>query len=161
MLIDASHPPITSVRLNPSTLPNVGLIEVLYNNTWGTVCSDGWDLLDAHVICHQLGYDGAISTNLGSANGFAGSGNIWISGISCDGSEMSIDECFMERLWGANQCTHEHDMAVECSGIYVHESRYCEIMFLLDILYTSVCLCFMYVRMCVCMYMYMYVCLCL
>ena len=34
---------------------------MLYNGTWGSVCDYNWDILDARVVCHQLGYVDAIA----------------------------------------------------------------------------------------------------
>ena len=33
-----------------------GRVEVCMHNTWGTVCSAGFDLPEAMVACQQLGY---------------------------------------------------------------------------------------------------------
>ncbi|NXA44260.1 DMBT1 protein, partial [Eudromia elegans] len=31
-----------------------GRVEIEVEGTWGTLCHSGWDIPDAHVLCHQL-----------------------------------------------------------------------------------------------------------
>ena len=35
-----------------------GQVELCLNGVWYSVCSNGWDVNDARVVCRQLGYDG-------------------------------------------------------------------------------------------------------
>ena len=39
-----------------------GIVQIWYNRQWGNICDDFYyDQFEADVICHQLGYTGAIS----------------------------------------------------------------------------------------------------
>lgn len=44
------------IRLQEGTSSSNGRIEVCFNGTWGTICSDYWNHIDASVACKQLGY---------------------------------------------------------------------------------------------------------
>uniref|UniRef100_A0A8B9BP36 SRCR domain-containing protein n=1 Tax=Anser brachyrhynchus TaxID=132585 RepID=A0A8B9BP36_9AVES len=77
-----------------------GRIEIYRNGSRGTVCDDGWDLNDAHVVCRQLE---------------CGSGSIYLDDVQCTGNESSLFEC-RSSGWGVHNCGHYEDAGVVCSG---------------------------------------------
>ena len=70
---------------------------------WGVICDDKFGLLDAEVICRQLGYSmGALKTFSGSAFG-SGNGKFLLDDLTCTGNESSIAECQFPG-WGQHDC---------------------------------------------------------
>ena len=46
------------VRLAGGMNGSEGRVEICYNGVWGSVCANGWDQVDANLVCAQLGYYG-------------------------------------------------------------------------------------------------------
>jgi len=44
------------LRLVGGSEPTEGRVEICYNETWGTICDDGWGDEEANVVCSSLGY---------------------------------------------------------------------------------------------------------
>ena len=67
---------------------------------------------DANVVCRQLGYPGAAEL-FRSARFGQGIDMIWLSGLECNGSELTLSEC-SHRGWGQHKCSHTEDASVLC-----------------------------------------------
>ncbi|XP_015762004.1 PREDICTED: deleted in malignant brain tumors 1 protein-like [Acropora digitifera] len=101
-----------TVRLRGGGL-HYGRIEIFYNNQWGTVCDDAWDIHDAHVVCKQLGFSRLADNAYTRAYYGQGSGPIWMDDVACSGSESHLYDC-KHRGWGLHDCTHPEDSSVVC-----------------------------------------------
>ncbi|KAJ3589755.1 hypothetical protein NHX12_010598 [Muraenolepis orangiensis] len=91
-----------------------GRVEVLHNDTWGTVCDDTWDMVDANVVCRQL--DCGLAVAVGTSSQFGqGSGAIMLDNVDCKGGETHLSQC-ANLGWGVHNCYHYEDVAVICRG---------------------------------------------
>uniref|UniRef100_A0A4W3GWU8 SRCR domain-containing protein n=1 Tax=Callorhinchus milii TaxID=7868 RepID=A0A4W3GWU8_CALMI len=92
-----------------------GRVEVFYNETWGTVCSDvmGIELMGleaAEVICKQLDCGRALDVDHRRKFG-EGSGPIWLDDIACNSNESFLWQC-SSPPWGEHNCDHREDVGV-------------------------------------------------
>ena len=119
-----------------------GTIALCYGNTYGTICDDRWDIIDAGVICRQLGYtfegrqcshfkssmffeDGVIDNSYSLCTdavpvrgAFYGSGlgPILLDNVVCQGTESSLLDCASNPI-GEHNCDHSEDAGVRCEGM--------------------------------------------
>uniref|UniRef100_A0A3B4AHH1 SRCR domain-containing protein n=1 Tax=Periophthalmus magnuspinnatus TaxID=409849 RepID=A0A3B4AHH1_9GOBI len=91
-----------------------GRLEILYEGEWGTVCDDDWDMVDASVVCRQLGC-GQPQAKRTTAYFGPGTGPILIDNVECDGFEAELGQC-RNAGWGVHNCSHYEDVGVQCKG---------------------------------------------
>ncbi|CAL8317035.1 unnamed protein product [Gadus morhua 'NCC'] len=112
-----SHNPAAEgeVRLvNGGNVSCSGRAEVFLQGRWATVCDDDWDLVDAQVVCRQLGCGRVLSAPHGATFG-RGQGPIGLDNVNCNGHESELTQCGHRGLLTHN-CGHQQDAGVVCEG---------------------------------------------
>ncbi|KAI4893618.1 hypothetical protein NFI96_024072 [Prochilodus magdalenae] len=99
-----------------------GRLEVYHNAEWGSVCNDLWDIMDARVVCRQLGCGMALSADGSSVFG-AGSGTVWLNRVKCRGNEIHLWDC-PHSLKNHTDCSHRQHAGVTCAGQRNHLELY-------------------------------------
>ncbi|XP_022097501.1 uncharacterized protein LOC110982977 isoform X2 [Acanthaster planci] len=105
----------TAVRLVDGNTPHEGRVEIYYKCQWSTICNyNDWDIVEANVVCRQLGYPSAANAWRRAQFG-QGSGPIFLSNVECDGHEQTVDQCDHSG-WLSHYCSnHYYDVGVTCN----------------------------------------------
>jgi len=106
------------VRLVGGPSSQEGRLEVFHDGIWGTVCGDYFNDAAATVVCYMLGY-GYFGHFLSRSYG-AGSGQIWLDNVQCNGTETNIADC-QHNGWGSHDCHHGEDVSVSCVTVMLVE----------------------------------------
>uniref|UniRef100_H2ZY69 SRCR domain-containing protein n=1 Tax=Latimeria chalumnae TaxID=7897 RepID=H2ZY69_LATCH len=88
-----------------------GRVEVFYNGTWGSVCSNNMRDVTIGVICRQMGCGntGILDKQFGEE----GSGPKWLDSINCFGYESVLWQC-PSLPWGQNKCIQGEVAQIAC-----------------------------------------------
>ncbi|XP_072894943.1 scavenger receptor cysteine-rich type 1 protein M130-like [Hemitrygon akajei] len=101
------------LRLSGSEDSCAGQLEVYYRGSWGVVCDDSWDLVDANVVCRQLGCGYALEDK---THVYCGRRSlpVWLDEMRCSGNETFLWEC-PSAPWGEHDCSQKEAVTLTCS----------------------------------------------
>lgn len=93
-------------------------LKIRIGNKWGTVCNYGWTILDAALVCHQLGFILDVENWFMERSQIPNAGineDILLSNVRCTKDDNDITKCRAEREQDfENSCTHANDVGVRC-----------------------------------------------
>lgn len=105
-LVYTCHVTGSNLRLTGGIKQDRGIVEILRNGTWGTVCSHGWTDEDAGTICRLVGYP--FSGKLVPSSLFSySSEDVWSYRLRCGTNDSTnISDCNLDEVKKApTNCT--------------------------------------------------------
>lgn len=107
------------IRLVGGRTIEEGRIELRIGKShWGTICGDGWSLLEANVVCKSLNY--GYATEAFQTDFFGGNhSKLILTGTECYGNESSLAECRHHDYGIDNFCPgpKNHVASVVCTHV--------------------------------------------
>lgn len=119
-IVITEQTPQVPIRLLGGKSEHEGRLQVYLNGRWGTICDYGWNIINAALVCHQLGYalnpsDWQLQRselpNAGTSE------DVILSHVQCTEHDIDITKCRAERATNKdffNSCTHAHDVGIRC-----------------------------------------------
>ncbi|XP_019854372.1 PREDICTED: scavenger receptor cysteine-rich domain superfamily protein-like [Amphimedon queenslandica] len=102
-----------ALRLADGVIDNEGRVEVCVNGVWGSVCDQGFDVTDAHVVCQQLGHPELEPFVLNNSTFGPGQYPIVYSNFACGGYENSLSDC-TKQTYPNTACSQSNVAGVLC-----------------------------------------------
>ncbi|XP_073722596.1 CD5 antigen-like [Misgurnus anguillicaudatus] len=91
-----------SVRLVDGANVCSGRLEIFHNGIWKPVCASYWDLVDANVVCKELGC--GIAEEAYTEDAKLSLPSACTSKVQCTGHESTIMDCHKD-IWGTYWCS--------------------------------------------------------
>ena len=103
------------LRLVNGSRPWEGIVEIFYNNTWGTICDDYYySSSNGMVLCKQLGYLGYYGS-YSYASSSSSTKPVWLRYLRCDSNiHHDISTCSFTG-WGVSCPYYRQQWSVRCN----------------------------------------------
>ena len=123
-----------TVRLVEGTGNNTGFVELYSLGQWVPICPDFWDILDASVVCRELGYLTAVSTTVKIRYNYQHYRGFTTYTFSCTGDESTLKQCSTSDrrycnpyYYSSQSSRYYYYLAfVNCSGESIRDAMFCK-----------------------------------
>lgn len=111
---------VRPVRLVGGRTEHEGRLQIFVDGRWGTVCDYNWNIIDAALVCHQLGLalnpkDWRLERSEVPSAGLEE--DVILSNVRCTEHDTDITKCraeYRSRNEFENSCSHDADVGVRC-----------------------------------------------
>ena len=94
---------------------NVGRVEICLNSEWGTICSHGWVIKNAEVVCSQLGFQHVLSYFVRYQH--VENVKIWMEHVDCHSGHQMLSDCEHGTDYLDPDGTYGHVLWSHCGSI--------------------------------------------
>ncbi|KAI8422542.1 hypothetical protein MSG28_006346 [Choristoneura fumiferana] len=110
--------PVVPIRLLGGRTQHEGRLQVRVNDKWGTVCNYKWNVINAALVCNQIGLalnpdDWFLEPSEIPSAGMTE--DVILSNVECTEFDTDITKCKAENIDNfENSCSHENDVGIRC-----------------------------------------------